>query len=167
MPPEIKSAVEEGLKAADEGAVPFVSSYVALLRVEELPWDISPSPFPSYSEKCVPDGEEPVPKRPHSESPSSEPSMERRPDWLIGMTDAFIKAIEGTDKKLKGRILEAISDLSEEPAKPRGDTVKPLASGLKGLWRYRIGDYRLIYRPDGKNRQVLLLAFASREAVYD
>ena len=28
----------------------------------------------------------------------------------------------------------------------KGDTNKPLSGSLTGLWRYRIGDYRLIFR---------------------
>ena len=87
-------------------------------------------------------------------------------DWLISMSGEFLKSIKKADKKLKGRILDAISVLSKEPNKSQGNTVKPLTSEFKGLWRYRMGDYRLIYQPDGKNRTVKLLLFSPRSSAY-
>src|SRR5262245_16252738 len=44
--------------------------------------------------------------------------------WTIGMSDEFLKSIGSVDKKIQGRILEAISKLSRSPNKPVGDTVK-------------------------------------------
>jgi len=88
------------------------------------------------------------------------------PNWYIGMSNEFIRAIQGIDRKLQGRILEAISHISSEPTTPKGDTVKPLTSDLKGLWRYRIGDFRLVYYPDSDGRRVVLVRFSSRSGVY-
>jgi mRNA-degrading endonuclease RelE of RelBE toxin-antitoxin system len=88
------------------------------------------------------------------------------PDWFLGMTDEFRKAISAVDRKLQGRILQAISYIAATPVAAKGDTVKPLSGDLKKLWRYRIGDYRLVYRPDEARRQVMLVAFTSRPGAY-
>lgn len=88
-------------------------------------------------------------------------------EWAIAFTPAFRKSIAGIDKKLQGRILAAITDLSEEPASAHGDTIKPLSAELKGLWRYRVGDYRLVYKPDEEQRLVVLLEFAARGGIYE
>jgi mRNA-degrading endonuclease RelE of RelBE toxin-antitoxin system len=85
-----------------------------------------------------------------------------RPDWLVGMTDEFRKAIVGVDRKLQGRILEALGYITKSPVASRGDTVKPLSGQFSDLWRYRIGDYRLVYRPNPVSKQVMLVAFTSR-----
>jgi mRNA-degrading endonuclease RelE of RelBE toxin-antitoxin system len=77
--------------------------------------------------------------------------------WLMGMTKDFRKAVREIDRKLQGRILEAINDISENPVQTNGDTV----------WRYRIGDYRLVYLPDREKHQITLWAFAARGGVYD
>jgi addiction module RelE/StbE family toxin len=87
--------------------------------------------------------------------------------WTIGMSDDFLKSIGSVDKKTQGRILEAISKLSRAPNKPVGDTVKPLTGNLAGLWRYRIGDYRLIYQPDINSNCVVLIRFTARGEAYD
>ena len=62
--------------------------------------------------------------------------------------------------------LVAIGEIQSAPRTPRGDTVKPLTGELRGLWRYRIGDYRLVYRPSWNGRTVMLIAFAGRGSVY-
>jgi mRNA-degrading endonuclease RelE of RelBE toxin-antitoxin system len=88
-----------------------------------------------------------------------------QPKWLIGMSNDFIKAVQDVDRKLKGRILDAIGYISKSPMVPNGDTVKPLRRPDR-LWRYRIGDYRLIYLPIPHKRQILLVNFSSRGSAY-
>ena len=43
---------------------------------------------------------------------------------------------------------------------------RPLAGGLKGLWRYRIGDWRLIVQIIDERLLILALEFAGRGEVY-
>jgi len=63
-------------------------------------------------------------------------------------------------------MLEAIADIVGSPLTKRGDTVKPLTGVLKGKWRYRIGDFRIIYYPDEQAKKVSLLAFLPRGNAY-
>jgi hypothetical protein len=37
----------------------------------------------------------------------------------------------------------------------------------KNLWRYRIGDFRIVNLPDGSQRTIMLMAFAARGSVYE
>ena len=102
-----------------------------------------------------------------SMSYSSRIAEPRSPAWFVGFTNEFVKDIEKADRKLQGRILQAISRISSQPTTMQGDTIKPLSSEMKGLWRYRVGDFRLVYSPDVDTRQVVLVAFASRGGVYE
>lgn len=95
------------------------------------------------------------------------PAIPPEPPYAIGMTDEFIKSIRKYDKALQARILVALSELSKDPTSPKGDTVKPLTGDMRGFWRYRIGDFRLLYRADPDHRRVMLMAFTPREAAYD
>lgn len=90
----------------------------------------------------------------------------RAPDWHFVLSDDFIKSIERIDKKLQGRALEAITKIAQSPTTVVGDTVKPLTADLKGLWRYRVGDYRLVYAPDVDEKHITLLSFEARGDVY-
>ena len=67
----------------------------------------------------------------------------------------------------KGRILSAIGTIYKDPITPKGETIKPLRADLKGFWRYRIGDHRLVYTIDIENKQIILIAFASRGDIYE
>ncbi len=89
------------------------------------------------------------------------------PDWYIGITRDFIKSISKIDKKIQGRILEAIAKITADPITPNGNTIKPLSGEKSGMWRYRIGDFRIIYHPDKTSKHILLLTFSPRGSAYD
>ena len=89
------------------------------------------------------------------------------PPWLVAMAPSFYKDIDHIDRKLQGRILEAIADIAKRILQPQGDTIKPLVGDYKHCWRYRIGDYRLIFMPDVPHASITLLAFASRGSIYE
>jgi hypothetical protein len=50
---------------------------------------------------------------------------------------------------------------------PIGDTIKPLTGDLRGLWRYRIGDARLVYFPQIEFRKITLISFGGRGGIYE
>ena len=109
-------------------------------------------------------------ERKNSELESSIPQFQVReepPDWFIGITSNFSKSIKNVDKKIQGRILEAIARITSDPISPSGDTIKRLCGEKDGMWRYRIGDYRIIYYPDKNTKHILLLSFSPRGSVYD
>jgi mRNA interferase RelE/StbE len=55
--------------------------------------------------------------------------------------------------------------LEREPR--RHNNVKRLSGKLIGHFRYRIGDWRVIYRIDDKANRVLVLSIAHRREVYE
>ncbi|WP_049638437.1 type II toxin-antitoxin system RelE/ParE family toxin [Methylophilus sp. TWE2] len=114
---------------------------------------------------------EQIPEEAEIPAENDRPLFSRRaPDptaWAIAFTPTFLKSIANIDKKLQGRILLAITELSEDPIALVGDTKKPLVGEQKGLWRYRVGDYRLIYEPNEQTSKVVLLEFAARGSVYE
>ena len=70
------------------------------------------------------------------------------------------------DPRDRERILRAIKKkLSEGP----GDFGSPLAGGLKGFWKLRVGAYRVIYRILEKEKlvDVALVGFRRNEEAYD
>jgi len=52
------------------------------------------------------------------------------------------------------------------PMTPTGNTIKPLEGDKKGFWRYREGDYRIVYLPDKSNLKVVFFDFNSRGEIY-
>jgi len=86
--------------------------------------------------------------------------------WDIGLSDEFAKTIDEISGKLARQVLKAIREISRDPVSLKGDTIKPLTADMKGCWRYRVGDFRIVYQPDTTNRRVAILAFASRGDIY-
>ncbi len=65
------------------------------------------------------------------------------------------------------RTVRAIVKICENPMSPQGNTVKPLRYQLQGMWRYRIGDSRLICQPDTEKQVVHFLGLRPRGEAYD
>jgi mRNA-degrading endonuclease RelE of RelBE toxin-antitoxin system len=103
-----------------------------------------------------------------SSAPIANELKDRRPPpWYVAFTSQFRKDISGLDTRLMGRVLEKISEITVEPCRAVGDTIKPLVGVKKGFWRIRIGDHRLVYFPDSKLGNISIHAFAPRGSVYE
>ncbi|WP_111719085.1 type II toxin-antitoxin system RelE/ParE family toxin [Homoserinimonas sp. OAct 916] len=73
-----------------------------------------------------------------------------------------LKEIGNLDKAVARRVVKAIDRLSSEP-RPAG--VRALV-GFPGLFRIRVGDYRIVYTVKGAELIVLVLRVAHRSVVY-
>ena len=49
---------------------------------------------------------------------------------------------------------------------PNPQTIKPLKGKYAGLWRYRVGQIRIIYAVDNDNRAIRIVAIGARGDVY-
>jgi len=87
-------------------------------------------------------------------------------DWQGIFASDFKKAVKLLDKNLQGRVFSAILEILESPLDMRGDTLKPLTAELKGAWRYRLGDYRLVYLPSSEGKKVIFLDIGARGGIY-
>ena len=87
-------------------------------------------------------------------------------EWCFTAASKFIKDVKQR-LDLFDQTIKAVEEIRQHPTSPRGDTVKPLARDLKGMWRYRIGDFRLVYEPDNDRRVVHLRSISHRKDVYE
>lgn len=66
------------------------------------------------------------------------------------------------NEKLKSRIRKAIEErLTDEPHKYG----EPLRKTLKGYWKLRVGDYRVVFKVVGE--EVRILGIINRKTVYE
>lgn len=87
-------------------------------------------------------------------------------EFLIIHKESFDSDYVKLDRDLQKRIArQVLPDLRKRPNVPKGDTIKQL-KGFEKIWRYRIGDYRLIYAVYPKKHLVQLLAVGPRKDVY-
>ena len=85
--------------------------------------------------------------------------------WQLAYTSRFQKDVRRRMSEFT-RISQATLNICRDPITPRETkTIKPLA-GCPGRWRYRLGDYRIVYWPDKRERRVVLERFGPRGDVY-
>ena len=84
--------------------------------------------------------------------------------WKIKIGSKAAKSLKALDRPAKQRIEQFIDQLALAD-NPR-QTGKALKGSLKGLWRYRIGDYRLICQIRDDELIILVLEIGHRKAIY-
>ena len=89
-----------------------------------------------------------------------------RDEWTMSALRRFEKDCRKVDRRLQERLMEALLAICNDPMVPNGDTKKPLDGNLSGMWRYRIGYYRVVYRPNSNSRTITIIAFGPRQEIY-
>jgi superfamily I DNA/RNA helicase/mRNA-degrading endonuclease RelE of RelBE toxin-antitoxin system len=86
--------------------------------------------------------------------------------YVTAIKDSYNADYIKLNKNEQNLVKKAITKLRKNPDTVRGDTVKPLRMHER-LWRYRIGDLRLIYAVYADRKLVQLLAVGHRKEIYD
>ena len=86
--------------------------------------------------------------------------------WRIELDDFAKKDLAKLDKQTARRIAKFIRERLMQLENPRqiGDALK--GAELGALWRYRVGDYRLIARIEDEIVRVLIVRIGNRRDVY-
>ena len=69
------------------------------------------------------------------------------------------------DRPLAKKLAKCLAQLEQEPR--RHNNSKRLSGQLAGLFRYRVGDWRVLYRIDDDNHRVSVLSIAHRSEIYE
>jgi mRNA interferase RelE/StbE len=85
--------------------------------------------------------------------------------WRIELTETANKQLAKLDKVEARRITNFLRERLAATDNPR-HTGKALSGPLGGLWRYRVGDYRLICEIQDGVLCVLVLKIGNRREVY-
>jgi mRNA interferase RelE/StbE len=85
--------------------------------------------------------------------------------WKIEFDPAALKELKKLDKSVEKRILKFLRERVAKLDDPRQVGAR-LQGTLSGLWKYRIGDYRLICSLENDRLVVLVLRIGHRREVY-
>lgn len=85
--------------------------------------------------------------------------------YRLTQTPRFTKALKKLDRPVSRRVLVALYELIEldDPAA----RLKPLQHELAGLWRLRVGDYRVILDVRRDDVVIVALDLGHRSDIYD
>lgn len=85
--------------------------------------------------------------------------------WTLRFTPRAQKALAKLDRTVASRILKTLERNLELYGDPRGFG-SALAGDLSGMWRYRIGDYRVLARIEDEIVTIVVIDVARRSGVY-
>ena len=85
--------------------------------------------------------------------------------WSVELTRPVEKALRKMDPQASRRLRKALAAIETlEDPRERG---KALTGVLSGLWRYRVGDYRIVCDLVDDRLVVLVIDIDHRSSVYD
>ncbi|MFT6654131.1 MAG: mRNA interferase RelE/StbE [Marinomonas primoryensis] len=86
--------------------------------------------------------------------------------WKIELTELVLKQLKKMGQGEAKRITQYLRKRIEPLDDPR-QLGKPLKGELSNLWRYRVGDYRLICKIQDNELIVLVVRVGHRKGVYE
>ena len=86
-------------------------------------------------------------------------------DWRIEFSPAASREIRKLDRELQRRVLAYLEALTTDCDNPR-QRGKGLTSQRSGLWRYRVGDLRVICKIQDHELIVLVVNVSHRSSAY-
>ncbi|MDD1625991.1 MAG: type II toxin-antitoxin system RelE/ParE family toxin [Methylococcaceae bacterium] len=85
--------------------------------------------------------------------------------WTVRLSETALKTLEKINKPEQLRIRQFIKDNLANLDNPRS-MGKALQGNLKGLWRYRVGNYRLVCQIYNSELIVMVLEIGHRKDIY-
>ncbi len=84
--------------------------------------------------------------------------------WTIEVSEKAFRALRKMDKQTARRIRNELLEIAKlEDPRSRGKT---LTGNLAGVWRYRVGDYRILCDIEDGRLVVVVVDVAHRREVY-
>jgi mRNA interferase RelE/StbE len=85
--------------------------------------------------------------------------------YRVRLTKSAAKDYRSVETALAKRLAKAFEMLEQNPR--QHPNIKALKGELAGRYRYRVGDYRVVYRIDDDTAEVIILLIKHRREVYD
>jgi mRNA interferase RelE/StbE len=85
--------------------------------------------------------------------------------WTIDYTDTAKEQLRKLDRQTARRIVDFMDERIAGVEDPRS-TGKALSGPLGRLWRYRVGDYRVIASIEDQALRILVVRIGNRKEVY-
>lgn len=87
-------------------------------------------------------------------------------NWRVELSKDAIKYLKKLDRSTSQRLLNSLEtlEITENPLLHQG--VRPLIGKLKGFYRLRVGDFRIIFELDRQNKRIGVHVIAPRGNAY-
>jgi len=85
--------------------------------------------------------------------------------WTVKLSDDAKRDLQKFDRSIQKRITSFLLDRLQNTDNPRS-TGKALQGKHSGLWRYRMGDFRLLCRIEDDKLIILVIEMGHRKEIY-
>jgi len=85
--------------------------------------------------------------------------------WTVRWDQRAVKDLKALSKESRQRILNYIEKKIDQQSNPK-DFGQSLTGNKAGLWRYRVGDYRIICNFSDAELIILVVALGHRKEIY-
>jgi len=86
--------------------------------------------------------------------------------WRVELSRSSFKSLKKLPKRVSARILDHLEELGELENPIRHKDVRPLEGKLRGFFRFRVGEHRIILEMDSPHRRIGILAIVARGKGY-
>jgi len=86
--------------------------------------------------------------------------------WIVDFKPQAFKELKSLDRRIQAQIFNFLDGLIKNHFSPRSVGLS-LQGRHKGLWRYRVGDYRLICEIQDHKLTILVLGIGHRKEIYN
>ena len=86
--------------------------------------------------------------------------------WVYKFEERALKELKKIDRQAQKEIVGYLDKRVAGNSDPRRFG-KALRANLAGLWRYRVGDYRIVCQLQDRQLVVLIVSWGHRKNVYD
>jgi mRNA interferase RelE/StbE len=83
----------------------------------------------------------------------------------ISFSDKALKQLSKLDRIIQKRIVDFLTEISQlDDPRSRG---KSLVGNLRGIWRYRVGDYRILCQIKDNELCIFVVEVGHRRQIYN
>jgi len=86
--------------------------------------------------------------------------------WRVELSKSASKHLKKLEDKTAQKILDNLQEIEGWENPLLHQDIRPLVGKLKGFYRLRIGNMRIIFELDGNNKRIGVHAIVSRESAY-
>ena len=86
--------------------------------------------------------------------------------WSVEFSNSALKTLQRLDKTASLRVLDRLGELANAENPLRHRDVRSLEGKLKEYYRFRVGEYRVIFELDQRGRRIGVLAVVPRGKGY-
>ena len=86
--------------------------------------------------------------------------------WTVEWDERAVRDARKLEPQIRQSIIKYLRERISTDEDPRRFG-KPLVAQMSGLWRYRVGDYRIVCRIEDDKVVVLVVAVGHRSKIYE